>query len=183
MAVAVARFSRQRREKFTQSNNATIKSTENKSKISKRNEFEERSRQAEILDYQFNLHALANPAKPKLILLKLPFCTHVLHVDLRGLRLFFFLLNIVVIYSAVQTFNAWIKIDGIKHATTRGLTQAQKDRDSFYLPHKFMHDNFHMIDEGFTHSDQILFGLGVILVLYYVIFGIFVPIRYEKLGS
>ena len=68
-------------------------------------------------------------------------CPQVLKIDLRGMRLFFLLLNFVVIFAAVLAFQAWINIDLIKHSTTKGLTQAQKDKDSFYLPHKYMHDN------------------------------------------
>ena len=52
------------------------------------------------------------------------------------------------------------------------------NRDSFYRPHKWMHIHYHLIDEGFMHADQVFFGQAVILILYYVVFGVFISLRY-----
>ena len=41
-----------------------------------------------------------------------------------------------------------------------------------------MHIHYHLIDEGFMHADQVFFGQAVILILYYVVFGVFISLRY-----
>ena len=90
------------------------------------------------------------------------------HAHLVKLRLLLFFLNLAILATAVMSFQAWIKIDEIKHQAQSGLPQVDKDRDPFDVPHPWLHDHHHMLAHGFAHANQILFSSGVMLICYYL---------------
>ena len=61
---------------------------------------------------------------------------------------------------------------------TKGLTRAEKDKDPFHVPHPWLHEQSNVLAHGFAHADQILLSFGVLLMAYYLVFGLIITVKF-----
>ena len=60
----------------------------------------------------------------------------------------------------------------------KGLSRAEKDKDPFHVPHPWLHEQSNVLAHGFAHADQILLSFGVLLMAYYLVFGLIITIKF-----
>ena len=58
------------------------------------------------------------------------------------------------------------------------MTRAEKDKDPFHVPHPWLHDQSDVLALGFAHADQILLSFGVLLMAYYLVFGLIITVKF-----
>ena len=65
--------------------------------------------------------------------------------------------NLLVLWACMTSFQGWIWVDQMKRDTTKGLSQAEKDRDPFDIPHPWVHEFSHIIAHGFADAEGTVF--------------------------
>ena len=73
----------------------------------------------QIEEQQFHLHSLGNSSNPNVVLLCFG-CLLRFQINLVNLRIYLCLVNLLILASAVMSFQAWIWVDSIKLETTKG---------------------------------------------------------------
>ena len=121
------------------------------------------------LEPQFHLQSLGNASNPDIVFFRLMGFEQKL--NLFHLRVKLVVFNLLVLGASVMAYQGWIWVDEIKRDATKGLSQAEKDRDPFNIPHQWLHTFNHIIAHGFADADGVLFGCAASLMISYVLFG------------
>lgn len=131
-----------------------------------------------IHEPQFHLHPLNDAKDPNVIQIHMPMMSF--PINLRWLRAVLVLANLVLLMTGYRCFQAWANMSEIKDQANLGLSQQERDKDPFNVPHHWLHEYHHSLAHGFAHGDQIFFACGVLLISYYMVFGCFIPFIYGK---
>lgn len=156
----------------------TVKTKKGKLVLDKWTQVIAAEKERAIHERQFHLHPLNHAKDPDVIQFHIG-CSYLL-INLKWLRAVLVISNIIIGFTAYECFKAWTQMQAIKDQATLGLTQQEKDKDPFNIPHHWLHEKYHALAHGFAHGDQIFFACGTLLTTYYLIYGLFIPFNYGK---
>ena len=127
------------------------------------------------LEPQFHLQSLGNASNPDVILFRMVGLE--IKVNLLSLKVKLVLSNILVLIGSMIAFQGWLWVDELKREAMLGLSRAQKARDPMDLPHPVLHEYNHVIAHGFADAGGVLYCIGWVLMLSYLLFGFWMPLQ------
>ena len=174
MSVPVARFSKARHQKIFRNNVGSSKGHEEDYWRS----ILQNTDTLKSLEPKFHLQSLGDASNPDIIFFRVLGVER--KVDLAVLRFKLVMFNLLVLLASMTSFQGWIWVDQMFRETTKGLSQAEKDRDPFHIPHKWLHDYNHIVAHGFANTVGLLYGCAVSLIGAYALYGSFFMELYGK---